>query len=212
MASVTRLLAQYVAEHRSGGDADPNAYLDRALPHQRGELAALIDAYLARAPRRAFDEAAFRSSSAQATVDALERAIAGASGRWPVVLPRLRSRVGLKRSELVERLANSLGLGAHSKEKVGRYYHEMEQGLLPAEGVADRVLEALASLLGSSARVLRDAGRPVVDLGGRQPAAGPAFARATRADAAVAFDLLDASAPPAEPWDEVDELFRGGHD
>jgi hypothetical protein len=208
MTSVSRLLAQYVEEHRSGGEADPSAYLERADPKQRPELAALIDAYLARVPRRPFDEAAFRESRSQATVDALERAIAGASGQWPVALPQLRRRAGLKRGQLVERLAQSLGVGARG-EKVGLYYHQMEQGLLPADGVTDRVLEALASLLGSSARALREAGRPLAGLGGRQPATGPAFARATRADADVAFDLPSSPAPARKQWDEVDELFRG---
>ena len=42
MTSVGRLLAEYMQEHRRGGDADPIAFLDRAAPGQRNELAALI--------------------------------------------------------------------------------------------------------------------------------------------------------------------------
>src|SRR5439155_24486559 len=96
MTSVSRLLAEYVREHRHGGESDPIAFLDRAAPDQRRELAALIDAYLARAPRSEFDEARFRDSPAEATVDVLQRAITGESGLWPAVLPRLRKRAGLK--------------------------------------------------------------------------------------------------------------------
>ena len=99
MTDVDRLLADYIAEHRAGGEADPREYLSRASPAQRTELAALIDAYLARAPRQSFDQAAFRGSSAERTVDELERAIAGQAGLWPAVLPRLRDRAGLKRSD-----------------------------------------------------------------------------------------------------------------
>ena len=77
MSDVDRLLAEYVAEHRAGGDADPRKFLTRASPPQRTELAALIDAYLARAPRQQFDDASFRGSSAERTVDELERVIAG---------------------------------------------------------------------------------------------------------------------------------------
>ena len=56
MSDVDRLLAEYVAEHRAGGEADPREFLSRASPAERPELAALIDAYLARAPRQQFDE------------------------------------------------------------------------------------------------------------------------------------------------------------
>ena len=87
MTDVDRLLADYIAEHRAGGEADPREYLSRASPAQRTELAALIDAYLARAPRQSFDEAAFRGSGAERTVDELERAIAGQAGLWPAVAP-----------------------------------------------------------------------------------------------------------------------------
>src|SRR2546422_635901 len=97
MTSVQRLLAEYVEQHRRGTEPDPVSFLDRAPSGQRRELAALIDAYLARAPRRAFDEAAFRESSAPATVEHLQRSITGASGLWPVLLPRLRRRAGIKR-------------------------------------------------------------------------------------------------------------------
>ena len=126
-------------------------------PNER-ELASLIDGYLARAPRQSFDQASFRGSSAERTVDELERAIGGQAGLWPAFLPRLRDRAGLKRSELVERLADDLGVGDR-KDKVAGYYHEMEQGLLPARGVSDRVLDALARILGDTAQSLKDAGR-----------------------------------------------------
>jgi hypothetical protein len=209
MTSVTQLLADYMEEHRGGGEADPDAFLERAAPDERAELAALIDAYLARAPRRAFDEAAFRDSSAEATVDGLQRAITGASGLWPVLLPRLRKRAGVKRRELVELLAKALGVGAQT-DKVGRYYHQMEQGLLPAPGVSERVLDALAALVGSSGEMLRDAGRAVIGPVRGEAAPGPAFARMSDVE-----ERALAAAPPTlaseeEAWDEVDELFRGG--
>ena len=52
MSDVDRLLAEYIAEHRAGGEADPRAFLSRASPAEQRELASLIDAYLARAPRQ----------------------------------------------------------------------------------------------------------------------------------------------------------------
>jgi hypothetical protein len=209
MTSVKKLLAEYMREHRGGGEADPGSFLDRAAPDDRAELAALIDAYLARAPRRGFAEASFRDSSAEATVDELQRAITGASGLWPLLLPRLRKRAGVKRRELVEQLARVLGVGVQT-DKVGRYYHLMEQGLLPAPGVSERVLDALGALVGSSAETLRDAGRTITGPVVRESGSSPAFARMSDVE-----ELSLAAAPPRltpeqEAWDEVDQLFRGG--
>src|SRR4051794_12536116 len=101
--AVDRLLGEYIADHRSGGVADPLEYLARVpTDAEREELSALIDGYLARAPRRRWDADAFRGSSGERVADGLERAIVGASGRWPVELPRLRERAQLRRSDLVE--------------------------------------------------------------------------------------------------------------
>jgi hypothetical protein len=208
MTNIDRLLADYIAEHRAGGEADPREYLSRASPAQRVELAALIDIYLAHAPRQRFDHTRFRGSSAERTVDELERAVAGQAGLWPALLPRLRDRAGLKRSELVERLAAALGVGDR-KEKVAGYYHEMEQGRLPAQGVSDRVLEALGQLVGEPAQALREAGRALTPSGQGPATAAPAFARRAYGDADPAERAV-ASAPPPAEWDEVDELFRGG--
>jgi len=208
MTDLQRLFAEYVAEHRGGGEADPRQYLSRAPAAERTELAALIDAYLARAPRRAFDRAAFHGSTAERTVDELERAITGQAGLWPTLLPRLRDRSGLRRSTLVERLAETLGVEDRS-DKVAGYYHEMEQGLLPAAGVSDRVLEAIGQIVGETAQALRDAGhalRPPTE----GPAAAPAAAFARRAHAEPGPPPEAAPAQPPPEWDDVDELFRGG--
>jgi hypothetical protein len=209
MTEVERLFDEYVREHRSGGEADPTAFLTRASPGERRELAALIDSYLTRSPREDFDAARFRGSSAERTVDELERVLGGQAGLWPALLPRLRDRAGLKRSRLVEQLAAALGV-ANKTGKVGDYYHQMEQGTLPAAGVSTRVLETLARLVGESAEALREAGEQRGE--GPAPAAPQAaFARRTYAEAADAPS--PGRAAPAETqaeWDEVDQLFRGG--
>ena len=208
MSDVDRLLAEYIAEHRAGGEADPRAFLSRASPAEQRELASLIDGYLARAPRQSFDQPSFRGSSAERTVDELERALSGQAGLWPALLPRLRDRAGLRRSDLVERLADDLGLGDR-KDKVAVYYHEMEQGLLPARGVSDRVLDALARILGDTARSLKEAGRALTPLAeGPTTAPAAAFARRTHAEPASAASA-GTQAPAEDEWDEVDELFRG---
>lgn len=209
MSDVERLFSQYTAEHRAGGNADPSEYLACASPAERGELSALIDAYLVRTSRQPFDEAGFRGSSAERTVDELERAIVGQAGLWPALLPRLRDRAGLRRSELVERLANALGFGDR-RDKVAGYYHEMEQGLLPARGVSDRVLDALGQIVDETAQMLREAGQSLRAAPPPVPPAAPAaFARRAYADAEGSGERIAAQEIPAGEWDEVDELFRG---
>jgi hypothetical protein len=211
MSSVDDLLADYIAEHRAGGEADPRAYLARAMPENRIELAALIDAYLTRAPRQAFDPELFRGSTAERTVEELERVIAGSAGLWPALLPRLRARAGLKRNELVRRLATSLGFDDRSA-KVGSYYHQMEQGLLPADGVSPRVLDALSQIIGETAQALREAGRPIGQARGpgAPPPAPAAFARRTRLEVDTAAVAASSAREGEDEWDEIDALFRGG--
>jgi hypothetical protein len=214
MTDVDRLLNEYVAEHRAGGEADPLEYLSRLEGTDRKELAALIDSYLAAAPRREWEAAAFESSSARRVSESLERSLLGVGGMWPSLLPRLRERARLKRSQVVSRLAEALGF-AGQRKKVELYYHEMEQGLLPAEGVSRRVLEALGKIFGQSAEALREAGAPIGPEAGKLVSAQEVFARTARPDAEYAQDEPSAAErmpgpQPPEEWDEVDRAFRGG--
>lgn len=206
MSDVERLLAEYKEAHRSGGDADPSPFLARASGPEREQLAALIDAYLERAPRREFDAARFRDSRAAAVADSAHRTLAGSAGLWPVLLPRLRNQAGIRRADLVAELAARLG--AQSKQdKVASYYHGMEQGLLPATGVSDTVLEELGKIVGYGKDALRRAGRMPAP-GPPPPEAGAVFARTTRRGAPE--DEGAAAAAEPEDWDEVDRLFRSG--
>src|SRR5262245_4414125 len=108
MPDVDQLLRQYIAEHRSGGEADPSAYLEQVGGTARAELAALIDAYLMRSAGQPWDEEGYAGSPAERVVESLHESLAGASGSWPVLLPELRNRARIKREELVNRLASAL--------------------------------------------------------------------------------------------------------
>jgi len=209
MAELERLFADYVAEHRAGGEADPLTYLDQAEGKERTELAALIDAYLARAPSAPWDPDAFAGSPAERLSDSVVEALEGVSGTWPVLLPRLRHRAQVKRGELVRRLAQSLG-AADREEKVGTYYHEMERGLLESSGVSDRVLDVLGGIVGASAEFLRRAGEPLG--GGGEPRRGTVYARRSTPDERYPEPGVreEAVTERAADWDDVDELFRGG--
>lgn len=206
MTDVDLLLSEYKAAHREAPGADPFPYLERAQGSDRELLAGLIDAFLESAPRRAYDPAALRESPAATVAEEVQRSLQGSGGLWPSLLPRLRRQAHLQRSDLVGQLAARLGAQGQ-RDKVGLYYHRMEQGLLPEEGVSDTVLEALGRIVGQTADSLRRAGR--LPRPGPPPAvAGAVFARTT--GQATEGDDAGAPAGPAdEPWDEVDRLFRG---
>ena len=134
---------------------------------------------------------------------------------WPSLLPQLRNRARLKRADLVAQLAARLGAEGQS-EKVGAYYHQMEQGLLPASGVSDSVLEALGRIVGSGKEALRKAGADAGGGRGRAAAAGAVFARSS---APVDADVEMAGGPAARrgvgrgrpplPRRLIERQFRG---
>ena len=211
MSEVDRLLEQYIDRQRAGGSPDPTDLVEQLEGLARSELEELLDARLRRQPRREWNAAAYRESRAPDIVEGLSRSLAGAAGYWPAVLPRFRERARIRRGELVDRLAAALG-ASDRREKVAGYYHGMEQGLLPAAGVSDRVLSALGEIVGTSSKTLRRAGEAIAP-----PATGPAeqavFAR-TGMPSPGYEEVEGAAGPPsraeaAEEWDEVDELFRG---
>jgi hypothetical protein len=213
MSDVDRLLHEFAERYRAGEPVDPDELLSRVEGVERRELEALIDAFLARAARRPVDPEAFAGTRAAEVVDSLSRSLSGSSGLWPTVLPRLREQARLRRQEVVDRLAAALGVEG-SEEKVARYYHQMEQGRLPAPGVSDRVLEALGSVVGQSAAALRRAGEGL-EPGGPSTGEAAAFARVTSPAADYAGEGLPSpgvstESSRASEWDEVDELFRGG--
>jgi hypothetical protein len=208
MSDLERLLADYVAEHQAGGEADPRGYLARVQDDgQRAALAEDIDRYLMAAPRRPFDPAVFAASPSARIVDSLERALTGRAGLWPALLPQLRAAAGIRRAALVERLALALGVPG-GVEKVGAYYHQMEQGSLSASGVSRRVLIALGEIVGETVDALRSAGESLAPPEDWRSAASPVFARTAGWSPVLAPE--GATKPPDDQWDEVDELFRGG--
>ncbi len=214
MADVERLLTEYIAEHRAGGEADPIAYLDRVGGADRAELVELIDAYLERSPGREWDAAAYKGSEAERVADAISRSLVGESGWWPLVLPRLRAKLEMTRAAVVSRLADALGASGRA-DKVAGYYHAMEQGTLESSGVSARVLAALGEIYGSSGDYLREISEPLRASGAIEHEA-PAMLRRAFPDpdyelVAGAHDLgpAPASSNGAE-HDEIDELFTGG--
>lgn len=211
MADARRVFERFAAADREGGPApDPSPYLDQVQGPERERLVALIDAHLAAAGRRPADPESPPSVAAAKLADGLERSLEiGSAGMWPSLLPRLRDRARLRRSELVDRLAAALGVRG-AETQVGLYYHEMEQGLLAPDGVSDTVLVALGRIVGESAEALREAGRALGPGGVAASADAPAFARTRPGSEPDPGDPAPRAPGDSDEWDEVDRLFRGG--
>ena len=214
MADLDALLAEFEASYLAGGDADVTRFLERVPANERQELATMLDSFLMeKATRRPWDSAGYERSLAKEAVERVYESSEGVSGTWPELLPRLRSQARIKRSDLVERLANALGFADEaSVARIGDFYHRMEHGTLPSRGVSSRVVDALASVVGVTAEQIRSAGNgdPFDDA-----ATGAAFARTATPDSGFAVEAEDAGSAAAGPegrgnHDEIDSLFLDG--
>ena len=202
MSHVDDLFERYKAAFAAGEGRDPQPFLDEVDGGDRRELAALIDGFLASGARPSFTPEAFAAAQASPLA---QRVMGSLTDTWPVLLPQARDRAGILRSDVVTRLAEALGVGTR-RDKVERYYHQMERGLLEPAGVSERVLRALGEIVGVSVERLRLAARAVPP---PPPASAPTFARLASRSRMAAPAAAEASMEPPE-WDEVDELFRGG--
>lgn len=211
MADLDRYIDEFKADYEAGRPTDLVGLLERVPKDQRQELAEKLDSYLMDAPRRRWDPEAYKGSLAEAAVERVYESIEGVSGTWPELLPKLRNRARIKRRMLVQKLAEALGFTTKPQvDKVGAYYHRMEHGDLPAEGVSDRVIEALAGIVDSTAEAIRAAG----SRGGEEAAGGAAFARVAIQDDDFVLESrsmgIDAEAPAEPERDEIDALFLDG--
>jgi hypothetical protein len=184
---VDELFAEYADAFARGDRPSSADYLARA-GEGANELASLLDRFVAGAP-------APRPTEAEtAWMDAWLR------GEPPLL--ELRVRRGLKRDQVVDALVGALGVPHALREKVARYYHELESGLLDAARVDRRVWDALANVM-RSPLTQTAAWRP----GMRQQAVAAFY----RADETAAPAPAAPAAQPAPPEpDEVDRLFTGG--
>src|SRR5262249_47242723 len=215
MTDPDKLLRQYIERFEAGGEVDPSDLIAQAEAGQQPELRELIAGYLEHAaPEREWEASAFEGSLAERAVARTAEEWSAAAGELPAELVRLRNERKITRGDLVTRLADSLGVSG-AREKVASYYHRLERGALPAEGVSSRVWEALAKLLGTSADTLRGAGaavRPPPSEGAASayartaPPPPPEYAPATSAEEEPTVTDKER---PEEP-DEVDRLFTGG--
>lgn len=206
MSSADRIFEEYAAAYRSG-KGDPRPYLDLVPEDERDELMEMIDLFLLKVEPAEWDPDSFRGSEAERITEVLvDRLLVPESG-WREMLPGLRMKLSLKREQVVGELAMALKAGRPEEiEKVGDYYHDMEQGNLRPDGVSRRVLESLAGIYGTTVEALKRAGSATVP---NDDADGAVFAR-TFGDADQDFGMASPghgfSRIKGKP-DRIDRLF-----
>ena len=132
-----------------------------------------------------------------------------AAATLPALLPRLRASAGMSARELAGRLTSALGVPGR-EGKLERYVERLERGELDGRRLSQRLLDALARVLSIDADTLDGASRlgDIAPAGIRLRGGDPDTAGDVRDKLELLAELM--AIPPADEWDEVDELFLGG--
>jgi hypothetical protein len=198
-----QILSEFIDAWNAGRRPQVNVYLALAPAGQRGELADELSRFLALAPEPAYSPEALDAVRAEAASLAVPLAS---------LLRRARERTRVSVRELGSSLAQALGVS--DEAKTAGYLDQLESGSLDPRGLSRRVLDALAASLGVARDQLEAAADrfalpvPPATAAGALWRAEPEAAREERADLELLADAMAAPAP--EPWDQIDELFRGG--
>jgi hypothetical protein len=183
------LFDEFALRHARGEGPDVREYLTRA-GMERDELGRMIDRYLQAAPAR------------RATEEETVLMQARIAQEPPLLVLRQRRKLG--RQAVVDGLVALLRIDTAKADKVSRYYHELEVGLLDAARVNRRVWSALRDLLGADVESL--VARP---LRPEPPTAAAAIAYLRASDLSLSETPAPTPSTPEEP-DEIDRLFTGG--
>jgi hypothetical protein len=180
--AVETLLDELARRHARGEPLDVEGLLRRA-GDRADELAPLIEAFLARAPRRG------PTAESLAFVGSLDEP------------PLLRARVAkaLKVDDVVDAIVGACEIDPEARPRVRRYYQQLEGGILDPSRVAASVWDVLTGLLGRSRGVLS------------APVSGAQAAPMYRGEPQSQLDRgpMPLAAPESTPPDEIDALFLG---
>ncbi|MGH3071383.1 MAG: hypothetical protein ACRDNB_03815 [Gaiellaceae bacterium] len=180
---VQLLFDEFATRYARGEDPNLREFLSRAGA-DADALARLVDGFLAGSPPPA------------STPERVETMRAWVRGEPPLL--ELRKQRRLRRSDVVARLADLLGLPEARHEKLAWYYHRLESGLLELRRIDERVWEALREVFGDDVRALAH-WRPA-----------PAHERYAYRMAAAKVDSEYVPPEPEREEDEVDRLFLSG--
>jgi len=198
----------YRVKYRAGGRESVPRYAGafRTMREARirrdwiaGELAALIDFYLAEAAQPAFDQERFDRFRQDPRWNALVDRLVAPS------LEDFRTQAEVTKQQVGDLLANEFGLGGHAQGFKKRY-HDLETGGIAPERIATSVWSTLANAFGESVERLKDAAASARSTAG--PDEVVAFARDTQAihQGAQLWRAGDGPGGPEET-DPVDAAF-----
>jgi transcriptional regulator with XRE-family HTH domain len=206
MTDPDRILSEFIDAWRAGERPDAGAYVDRAPPAARPELARTIEVFLSLAPEPEYGAAEWATLTADPAVARITAAVESDDAEsWSALLPRLRERRGLSLDGLAGAVSERLGLAGGPQAKARAYLDDLEHDRLVPERLSRRLLDALATVLGTPAAWLERAGAA--------PAAPAGALYRRQGEGAVEQRLeviADAMLADAADWDEVDDLFQGG--
>jgi len=203
MAQIDDLYDAFVRAWHDGLAPDAATYVGQAPAAERDELAAMIHTFVLVAPSVApTPERAAQIAQDPAFLRALALVDDVEPTTWGARLAAARSRAGLTLAELGERFAASFGLEGR-EARAAALLGRLEAGELEPAGVSERAARRLGELLGQAADALTP-----------PPAAAALFRADDDASEELGDVLLGASAAlrhsAAEPWDELDDLLKGG--
>jgi hypothetical protein len=184
---VALLFDEFAARHARGEHPDAREYLERA-GERRDELARLLDGLLAAAPVQPPGE------------ETLALFASLLSEEPPLLAERVRR--GWQRDEIIDWIRERFDIGEEKREKVARYWHQLETGLLPVSGISTRLREALSERFGEALQAAAVWKAPSIH-------ASASFRRSADTPPAT-YALLEKVIEPAAratESDEVDELF-----
>ena len=184
------LFEELAVRHARGEPLDVEGTLRRA-GNRADELARLIDAFLARAPRR----------------EPTPRALAFVRSLDDPPMVRARVAKALKVDDVVDAILTECALDAEARPKVRRYYQQLEGGILDP----NRVAAACGTRSPASSAGRAPCSRPCP---GRRPR--PLRCTAEREGSSCTSGSTPSrrrrpspSQPQPDPHDEVDALFTG---
>jgi hypothetical protein len=205
MSTVQQVLGEFIDAWKAGGRPDVNSYLARVRKADRDTLAARLEAWLEIAPTPGYDESARAAIAKEPVLRAALDAAAAMHAPLSERLPTLRDRAGLGVGDVARRLVAIFAL--KDEMRVVDYLNRIERDELDPARLSDRLLDALAAVVGADREQLAPS-RPAF-------ATGQALFRAEEdADRWIAEDIdvlsRAALAPAPTPMDELDRLFLGG--
>ena len=197
MTEIAHLLGEFIAAWNQGQRPRMAAYLERAAPNERDELADRIETFLTIAPDPVYDGSTWAEMVSDPMIERVAHMSMGAAE--PLPLPALRERAGLSLGQL----AAKLGFSGASAKKAAGVLEEIESGRQePRAFVLERIAEVL--------RVPRDA--ITAALPSAPPATGMAFRKGEGADVRPIDFAASAALSDDDEWDEVDDFFLGPRD